>query len=72
MYRLKCFKKLLEDNIRRVNGEWMINGNKEKTPSGKVMHPSVELIYSWVLQSWNSKSNDINSKSLRRQVSPTL
>ena len=58
--------KPFKDNIRQVYGDWVTNGNKEKTPSRKVRHPSLELKCSWMIQSWTLITRDIISKSFKK------
>ena len=52
--------------VSRVYEDWMANGNKEKTPSGKVRRPFLELMCSWIIQSWTLITRDIISKSFKK------
>ena len=58
--------KLFKENIRRIYGDWMANGKKEKNSQWKNKHPSLELMCSWILQSWTFITSDIISKSFKK------
>ena len=51
--------------VERWN-EWMINGDKEFTPSGNMKRPSIPLILSWICDAWHDIPSQMIVKSFKK------
>lgn len=58
--------KPFKDCLRRQYTEWMMSGDKQVTPTGKLKKPSVALLGEWILTAWNNISSDSIVKGFQK------
>ena len=61
-----CLNKPFKTNMRKRWNEWMINGDKEFTPSGNMKRPSIPLILSWIRDAWHDIPSQMIVKSFKK------
>ncbi|KAH8019719.1 hypothetical protein HPB51_021041 [Rhipicephalus microplus] len=61
-----CIKKPFKDGVRCLYTEWMPHRGHALTPTGKIRRPFVELVFSWILDSWHLLPGDLITKSFTK------
>lgn len=61
-----CLNKPFKDRMREKWAMWMIDGEKSFTPAGNVRAAPLDLITTWVLDSWNDLSDQIIQRSFKK------
>lgn len=61
-----CINKPFKDHLRRFYNEWMMRKDRPLTPAGNIKRPSLELLCTWVLNSWNLITQEMVAKSFKK------
>lgn len=62
-----CLNKPFKDNLRSLYADWIASGNHQLTPTGKIKRPSIELLCTWIMTSWDS----VKMESVRNSFKKT-
>lgn len=58
--------KPFKDQLRKHYNDWLLSGNHQLTPTGKIRKPSVALLGQWILASWNDMKSESIVKGFKK------
>lgn len=58
--------KPFKDNVRRLNTNWMVAGQHQLTPGGKIKRSPVEVLCGWIVEAWREIFDDVVRKSFKK------